>query len=145
MKTIPVSLLKTFYRAEPEGDVMRTYIDKNPFVRWLYWVRLRRMLDIGKRCGGARVLDLGCGAGVFLPALSESFSQVYGLDPDVRAAHEVVEHYRLKNVRLFESSLFDNSFDDNCFDIVFAASVLEHFADRDRLFMELLRLIRPAG
>ena len=138
---IPVDLLKRFYRAQPGGEVVRTYIDKNPLVRWLYWDRLRRMLDLGKEIGGTRILDLGCGEGVFLPALSETFDQVYGLDVDVRAAREVVKHYDLRNVQLYDMGLFDNPFDDGLFDIIFAASVLEHFPDRDRLFTEILRLM----
>ena len=145
METIPVNLLKKFYQANPDADIVRTYTDKNPLVRWLYWDRLRRMLDLGKNYGGTKILDLGCGEGVFLPALSKSFYQVYGLDINIRIAQEVVTYYKLNNVQLFQSNFFDNSFDENFFDIISAASVLEHFADRDKLFMEILRLIVPGG
>lgn len=145
MKKIPVSLLKEFYRAKTEGEVVRTYIDKNPLVRWLYWDRLGRMLKLGERCGGKRVLDLGCGEGVFLPALSGSFDQVYGLDRDTRAAQEVVGYYNLKNVRLLATEFFDNPFDDAFFDVIFAPSTLEHFGNLDRLFTEIVRLICPDG
>lgn len=145
MKTIPVKLLKEFYRAKTEGDIVRTYIDKNPLVRWIYWGRLKRMLNIGEKCRGTRVLDLGCGEGVFLPALSENFERVYGLDIDIRVAREVVGYYDLKNVHLLGIDLFDNSFDDDFFDIIFAPSTLEHFSDMDKLFAEILRLISPDG
>ncbi|NIO21329.1 MAG: methyltransferase domain-containing protein [Candidatus Aenigmarchaeota archaeon] len=145
MKTIPIDILKKFHQAKSGTNVVRTYTDKNPLVRWLYWSRLRKMLHLGREVEGKKVLDLGCGEGVFLPALSEGFAQVYGLDIDTRAAKEVLDYYKLNNVKLFQNNFFDNSFDDNCFDIVFAASVLEHFAERDKLFKEIVRLIVPDG
>ena len=145
MNKIPVDLLKRFHQYKSESVVVGTYIDKNPLVRWLYWDRLKKMLDYGRKCGASKVLDLGCGEGVFLPSLSENFSQVYGVDIDIRAAQEVVSYYKLNNVQLFQTDLFDNSFDENYFDLVFAASVLEHFEERDKLFIEIMRLITPGG
>ena len=85
MKIIHKELLQTFYPAKVSSDdvVTTTYIDKNPLIRWLYWNRLKRMIDIGKKHGGNKILDLGCGQGVFIPSLSESFEFVYGLDINI--------------------------------------------------------------
>ena len=98
MKIIPKELLEKFYQVKQGEQVVRTYIDKSPLVRWLYWNRLKRMLKIGRKYKGKKVFDLGCGEGVFLPALSESFENVYGLDIDIRVAQKIVEYYNLGNV-----------------------------------------------
>lgn len=103
------------------------------------------MINMAKKIGGNKVLDLGCGPGVFLPSLSESFEFVYAVDIDISVAQKVVNYYNLSNVKLFEINIFDNSFDDNFFDIIFAASVLEHFSNRDKIIREIVRLLVPGG
>lgn len=145
MKIIPKELLEKFYNAKQGEQVVRTYIDKSPLVRWLYWDRLKKMLKMGQKYKCEKVLDLGCGEGIFLPALSETFENIFGLDIDIRVAQKIVEYYNLDNVKLYESDIFNNSFDDNSFDIIYAASVLEHFPDREKIIKELARLLVPGG
>ena len=53
--------------ATDKDNSMRTYIDKSKRVRKLYWDRLRYMIEVVEDSVAQRVLDLGCGEGVFLP------------------------------------------------------------------------------
>ena len=126
-------------------DVMDTYFYKNAIIQDLYWNRLKKMLKIAGDTQASRVLDLGCGQGVFLPTLSDVYPEVKGIDLDISIASQIVDIYGLKNVELFQQDIFDNSFEDNAFDLVFAPSVLEHFEDQDALFTELTRILKPKG
>lgn len=142
---IPVQVLKKIYQGQTDIEVNRTYIDKSPIVRWLYWNRLKLIAKAGLKVGGKRILDVGCGQGVFLPTLSKSFETVDGLDLDVRLAQSVKDLFGLDNVTLYTDNIFKNKFAENTYDIIFAASVLEHFKDGEEVILALKRLLKPGG
>lgn len=145
VRIIPPERLKKIYSHPSTIEVNRTYIDKMAVVRWIYWNRLDLMVGKGAQLGAQKVLDLGCGQGVFLPTLSEAFETVHGLDIDVSLAKVVVEEYDLQNVTLFQGDLFENPIAGQEYDIVFAASVLEHFQDGDALIRAIKKWIKPGG
>jgi SAM-dependent methyltransferase len=90
---------------------------------------------------GARILDLGCGAGDSVAALSAHGYECYGIDPALhwlpvwggkadRGAMMAAEGARLP-------------FADHFFDFCFSDQVLEHVAEYRSVFSELGRVLKP--
>jgi len=111
---------------------------------------LREVLrDVDLR--GARVLDLGCGSGGITVALARDFGagEVIGLDVE----GPVIEHARR---RATAAGLSDRvefvqvppgavPFPDADFDVIFSKDAMVHIADKEALFADLFRLLRPGG
>ena len=88
---------------------------------------------------GGRVLDVGCGAGVFTALLGHHGFSVVGIDedPDIAArAGEMVNYFR-SPARIEQGSAFDLSRHHGQFDLVYSLGVLEHF--EPAVTVELIR------
>ena len=86
------------------------------------------------------ILDVGAGAGI-IPEMNfrGRVARVCGIDPDPRVA---------TNPHLDESAVGfgeDLPYADGRFDVVFCDNVLEHLTQPDRVFAEILRVLRPGG
>jgi SAM-dependent methyltransferase len=94
----------------------------------------------GDRLQG-RILDNGCGIGMYLPALGRASGAVYGLEfePDrVRFAHTI--HPEVIQARGEALPLPDGSFD-----LVLSHEVLEHVEDDRRAMEQICRILRRPG
>ena len=105
----------------------------------------------GLSLAGRRVLDLGCGAGgisVYL-ANAHGAGEVLGVDveaPVVEVARARVEKAGLAaKVRIEQVSPGPLPFDDESFDVVFSKDAMVHIADKEALFADLFRILRPGG
>lgn len=90
--------------------------------------------------GTERVLDLGAGAGI-IPQMDfrARAKHVVGVDLDPRV---------LTNPFLHEAHVADAGalpVPDAAFDVVVCNNVLEHFAEPERVFREVHRVLRPGG
>jgi len=103
------------------------------------------MLRIAQKFAPGKVLDLGCGQGVFLPSLSDCFEEVHGIDLDVSICSKIKDMFHLDNVTIHKGNILDNNFESGQFDLILAPSVLEHFEDQDALFLNLKRILRGGG
>ena len=128
-----------------DHSVNMTYIDKNPIIRWLWWKRLKMMLSLSKIDNSKKVLDFGCGEGVFLPTLAANYQNVHAVDLDIKIAKTVKEHYKLENVKIFNDNIFKTNLKDNNYDIIFSASVLEHFQDVEYVLKVLRNKLKENG
>ncbi|HEX4467573.1 MAG TPA: methyltransferase domain-containing protein [Solirubrobacteraceae bacterium] len=93
---------------------------------------------------GARVLDVGCGEGVFTALLATMGADVLGAD----VAEEPLRRARVAHPQLrFELMPVDGAwpFEDACFDAVWAGEVIEHLADTAAWLSELRRVLRSGG
>jgi SAM-dependent methyltransferase len=90
---------------------------------------------------GRRILDAGCGLGMYVRAFRRFSDTVYGidLDPD-RIAQASRE---LPNLQVASAERLP--FEDDFFDIVLSHEVLEHVRDDRAAAREAVRVLRPGG
>jgi len=110
-------------------------------------VRLAQLAQID---ASQRVLDVGCGIGGPSRYLASKFGcQVTGLDltPEfVALAGMLAQRTRLADkVTYRQGNALDLPFPDASFDVVWSQNAAMNIADRDRLYGEMHRMLRPGG
>ncbi|HET9814258.1 MAG TPA: methyltransferase domain-containing protein [Xanthobacteraceae bacterium] len=110
-------------------------------------VRLAQLAQID---GSQRVLDVGCGIGGPSRYLASKFGcQVTGLDltPEfVALAGMLAQRTRLaEKVTYRQGNALDLPFPDANFDVVWSQNAAMNIADRDCLYGEMHRVLRPGG
>ena len=105
---------------------------------------LRREFLLGEIGEGDRVLDLGCGDGVFTVVIAEAGADVIG----VEVATGAITRARSAHPELdFRLAPIDGPLPlaDNAFEVVWASEVIEHIADTARWLSEVRRVLAPGG
>jgi arsenite methyltransferase len=107
--------------------------------------------SLGRLSPGERVLDVGCGAGTDTLVAAQMVGpdgRVTGIDmtPEMlakarRAATEMVAG----NVDFAEGEVERLPFPDESFDVVISNGVIDLIPDKDAVFSELFRVLRPGG
>ena len=107
--------------------------------------------SMGSLQPGEDVLDVGCGAGMDTLVAAQMVGpsgSVTGIDmtPEmvVKARGSVAE-MGLGNVTIVEGSAEHLPFDDACFDVVISNGVIDLIPDKDAVFSEITRVLRPGG
>ena len=107
-------------------------------------LEIRRRFLLDEVRGGGRVLDLGCGTGVFTAMLAQAGAQVVG----VEVAEAALARARHAHPEL-DFRLAPNGgrlpFEDRDFELVWASEVIEHIADTERWLQEIRRVLVPEG
>jgi len=95
---------------------------------------------------GLRVLDAGCGPGVYARWLVEHGASVVGLDVSERMVHFARERLG-ERASFFQANLERplTMLDDEAFDLVLSALALDYVKDWNFLFGEFRRVLRPGG
>jgi 2-polyprenyl-3-methyl-5-hydroxy-6-metoxy-1,4-benzoquinol methylase len=96
-------------------------------------------LGYGK--SGARVLDVGCGAGQVVARLTEAGFEAHGVDvsePNIARARKFVDRCQIYDGRHLP-------FTNNHFASVGALNVLEHVEEPEAFIAELVRVVEPGG
>ena len=114
---------------------------------WLMRGRRAIVEDMLSRFGSkkpaqTKVLDFGCGSGLFVGELAEKGYQSYGLD----ISHEAIkfgERQGIKNLGVIDSHKIHHP--DNFFDVILVLDVLEHLEDESWALKEMHRALKPGG
>lgn len=89
-----------------------------------------------------RLLEIGCGAGVFLQTMRRRGWDVYGLEPN----HESVQRLRSHlGLGVIEGWLEDGDPNWGSFDVIAMLDVIEHLPDPVGALGHIRNLIRPGG
>jgi len=88
-----------------------------------------------------KVLDVGCGIGMFLEKFKELGSEVYGIDVDGKKIEKAKENF--KNVKTASSEKLP--FRKGTIDIVWLHEVLEHVEDDKKTLKECFRVLKPGS
>jgi len=100
---------------------------------------------------GEDVLDVGCGAGMDSLVAAQmvgASGSVTGIDmtPEMVAkARGSIAEMGLGNVMIVEGSAEHLPFDDASFDVVISNGVIDLIPDKDAVFSEITRVLRPGG
>lgn len=97
------------------------------------------VLDLLKGVKGKKILDLGCGPGLFTFPLAQE-NEIVGIDLSLemlRLARPDLTPVKGDGTRL--------PFQNQSFDLVLAIEMLQHLPDFEPLLQEILRVLRPGG
>lgn len=103
--------------------------------------RLDMIMDAAGERIWKRVLEDGCGVGLYLVRLAQYSQMAVGLEYDLqraREAHQVAEHVM---AAAGEALPFQNA----TYDFILSHEVLEHVADDRAAMEEMVRTLRPGG
>jgi 2-polyprenyl-3-methyl-5-hydroxy-6-metoxy-1,4-benzoquinol methylase len=103
----------------------------------------KRIRAIEQQLHGGRLLDIGCGTGVFLAELKRrSGWDIVGVEPVTEAARYASEYL---NIEIFNRTFLNTNFPASSFDTITMWNVLEHFyAPIDNLQLAH-HLLKPGG
>jgi SAM-dependent methyltransferase len=107
--------------------------------------------SLGRIEEGVTVLDLGCGAGTDLLIAAQMVGpdgRVVGVDmtPSMLArARASADEMGLANVELHESLVESLPVDDESIDVVISNGVIDLVPDKNAVFAEIDRVLRPGG
>lgn len=90
---------------------------------------------------GKRILDAGCGLGLYVRAFRRFSDEVYGVDIDPERIAQASRELPNLQVAPAESLPFE----DDSFDVVLSHEVLEHVTDDRAAAREAVRVLRPGG
>jgi len=108
------------------------------------------MSDFIRRAGelsGRRVLELGFGSGLYIPAFVKAGAEVYGLEVN-EVLLEIAENNMRERGIAARLQLYDGDempYSDTYFDYVFSVSVLEHVTDMQAVIREMNRVLKVGG
>jgi arsenite methyltransferase len=107
--------------------------------------------ELGRLAAGERVLDLGCGAGTDSLVAAQMVGvegRVIGIDmtPEMLTkARAAAEAIGATNVEFVEAEAERLPFDDASFDVLISNGVIDLIPDKDAVFGEIYRVLRPGG
>lgn len=90
----------------------------------------------------ARVLDVGCGSGLFLAALAKRGFECHGTEFSDDTA---VRARSLPGLRIHTGPIDAGTYAEGSFDLISVWHVLEHLSDPDELLRHCARWLRPGG
>ncbi len=114
---------------------------------WLMLIRRKIITDnltkfIAKRNNTTKILDFGCGSGIFVGELRAQGYDSYGLDVSKEAIN-FGQSMGVNNLSVIDSDKIN--FPNNTFEIVLAMDVLEHLEKPEWAISELYRVLSPGG
>ena len=91
----------------------------------------------------SRVLEVGCGTGLHLKALTERIScKGWGIDPSQEMIRYAVDS---DDIHFFEGVAEELPFEVSFFDLAFSVNVIHHIKNTQDYFREALRVLKPHG
>jgi SAM-dependent methyltransferase len=94
----------------------------------------------GDRLAGGRVLDVGCGVGMYMRAFASFTPCAFGVEIEGERARQALAHGSVA-----QSPAEALPFADDTFDLVLSHEVIEHVADDRASVAEMLRVLKPGG
>lgn len=107
--------------------------------------------SLGPLAPGERVLDVGCGAGTDTLVAAQMVGpegRVTGIDMTAEMlakARQSAGELGVDNVELVEGEAERLPFPDESFDVVISNGVIDLVPDKDAVFSEIFRVLRPGG
>lgn len=111
--------------------------------REVFWKRELDRLGMKKN---QRVLDVGCGQGLFLARMSGAYGvKGVGIDVSRESIKHANEKYADRNISFNAANSTKIPFNKETFNYVVSFDVLEHITDQDKAVAEMMRVLKPGG
>jgi 2-polyprenyl-3-methyl-5-hydroxy-6-metoxy-1,4-benzoquinol methylase len=143
-----IEFMKYKNRGAYHWDQISSHLLKgNAFVK----ARYQKCIDLLKKgltqLHHKKILDYGCGDGVFTFMLWQNEANAYGVDvSDIAINLARKEHYKRGIKSYFDSITgYKTPFDDNYFDAVVCSDVIEHVQKPSLLLQEIYRILKKDG
>jgi ubiquinone/menaquinone biosynthesis C-methylase UbiE len=106
--------------------------------------RAALIAEVGKIQKGNRVLEIGCGTGLFSRKVQElTGADIFATDLSDELLHLAKQH-GTKGVTYLKDDAMRMQFADNSFDVVFGSSILHHL-NFEASLAEIYRVLKPGG
>jgi len=118
---------------------------KNPLLRFIEKMRLRKIIQVSRLNKNDTVLDLGCGEG-FLISLLPNVRQTIGIDISkvaLKRAKEIIKNK--SNVELILGNAYKLDIEDEYFDKIISSEMLEHIPNPRKAMEEMHRILKDTG
>src|SRR3989344_1042172 len=108
-------------------------------------LKFKKYLEILKTKRGAKIAEIGCGDGIFLKRVVNSYQvEGWGLDVSTYSIQRAKKQSPM-NIK-FESGLAENlPYKSNFFDLVMSFDTLEHINRQSKALTEMARVVKPGG
>jgi ubiquinone/menaquinone biosynthesis C-methylase UbiE len=109
------------------------------------------MKDVFKKLShidAGKVLDAATGRGDFINVIKQnfkSFDQIIGVDSSDTAVKQAQKLFPENDIEIYKMDLEKLSFADGYFDTVSISNSLHHLEHKDKVFAELLRVLKKGG
>ena len=127
------------------------WLNRLPDVVWESAAAVGNPFKLGKISSGQTVLDVGCGAGAdaCVAALHVgNTGKVIGVDCTpamISKAREIAMQSALDNIEFYEADIINLPIPDNSVDVVISNGAINLSEDKDKVFQELYRVLKPGG
>ena len=109
-------------------------------------VRLQFLTDALNDVNGLRILDVGCGGGIFCEALAARGAKVTGIDVSEQSIAVAREHAESMGLDIDYRVMEVESLPDNeSYDVVTCLEMLEHVTMPQNLIASMVRKLLPGG
>jgi len=118
----------------------------------IYQQLQRLEADVGP-LQGKRLLEVGCGNGLFITAAYQAGAQAYGVEPTqdgfygetFAIAKDLAARMGMQEDAIQDAPGERLPFPPNSFDVVYSCNVLEHVQDPSVVLQEMSRVLKPGG
>jgi len=145
------NFIKCYYLEEADlGNKGREFYEKYfmeknyPIFLWDVgaWATRKAVRDkVTHRSG--RLLELGCGLGIFLREMMPQF-ECWGMDIS-SATLEIARKYSSPKINFIQGDIRNLPFLDSFFDVITNSHTLEHIPDDQKVIEEVYRVLKPKG
>jgi len=134
-------LQSSITEAQQAEMAIPSYLNKNPFIRALFWKRYDVIYRMANLNTNMSVCEFGCGIGVFLPTLAADVERLYAVDIYPQYAQEMA---RIHNLKIeFSNDLLGIA--DGSLDLIIACEVMEHLEDPGAYARLFARKLKTGG
>lgn len=112
------------------------------------WQNSQQIIDLIDLKSHYVVIDLGCGSGYFSIPLSRRVNSVFGIDFQKEMLNylkQKIEKNKIENIELLLSKADKVPLIKNCSNIILTVNTLHEFEDRNKVILEIYRLIDNNG
>lgn len=107
----------------------------------IQYLTIRKRNRIKSYVKKGRILDIGCGRGLFLNIMKQDGWNVIGQEFDKKSASYAISNYGIDVL----AGSFEGTFESNSFDVININHVLEHLEKPTEILSECYRILKKGG